>query len=87
MEEPFADTATMTPQPRRREIAAILARGVLRLRQVSQSPPNATRTRRTSPDHTPNRVWAKRARPQHAKQIARFHRGLAMPPRMPPPGA
>ncbi len=33
MEEPFADPAGMTPQQRRQEIAAILARGALRLRQ------------------------------------------------------
>ena len=37
MEEPFADPATMTPSQRRREIAAILAKGVLRLRQAAQA--------------------------------------------------
>jgi len=35
MEEPFADPAAMTPARRRREIAAILAQGVLRLLQVA----------------------------------------------------
>lgn len=39
MEEPFADAAAMTPAQRRREIAAILARGVLRLRQATQTSP------------------------------------------------
>jgi hypothetical protein len=39
MEEPFADPAAMTPFERRREIAAILARGVLRLRQAAQTSP------------------------------------------------
>ncbi len=34
MEEPFDDPAKMTPQQRRHEIATILARGVLRLRQA-----------------------------------------------------
>jgi len=37
MDAPFADAATMTPQARRQEIAAILARGVLRLRQAGQT--------------------------------------------------
>jgi hypothetical protein len=37
MEEPIADPVTMTPQQRRHEIAAILARGVLRLRQAAQT--------------------------------------------------
>ena len=37
MEEPFADPAAMTPAQRRHEIAAILARGMLRLRQAAQT--------------------------------------------------
>jgi hypothetical protein len=37
MEEPFADPAAMTPHARRQEIAAILARDVLRLRQAGQA--------------------------------------------------
>jgi len=37
MDEPFADPAAMTPQERRQELAAILARGVLRLRQAGQT--------------------------------------------------
>jgi len=37
MEEPFADPAAMTPHERRQEIAAILARGVLRLCQAAQA--------------------------------------------------
>lgn len=47
MDEPFADPAAMTPQERRREIAAILARGVLRLRQAGQTCPGS-RSSRTS---------------------------------------
>lgn len=40
MEECFAEPATMTPHQRLQEIAAILARGVLRLRQA-QTPPGS----------------------------------------------
>jgi hypothetical protein len=47
MDEPFADPAAMTPQQRRKEIAAILARGVLRLRQAAQASPGS-RPSRTS---------------------------------------
>jgi len=39
------DPADMTPSQRRREIAAILARGVLRLRQCAQSSPNSGESR------------------------------------------
>ncbi len=39
MEEPLVDPAAMTPAQRRREIAAILARGVLRLRNPAQTSP------------------------------------------------
>ena len=39
MEEPIADPAAMTPNERRQEIAAILAKGVLRLRQAAQASP------------------------------------------------
>ena len=46
MEEPITDPATMTPQQRRHEIAAILARGVLRLRQAAQTSP-CSRSSRT----------------------------------------
>lgn len=45
MEEPFADPAAMTPHKRRQEIAAILARGVLRLRQAGQSSPGSRSSR------------------------------------------
>ena len=45
MEEPTADPATMTPQQRRHEIAAILARGVLRLRQAAQASPGSRSSR------------------------------------------
>ena len=45
MEEPIADPATMTPQQRRYEIAAILARGVLRLRQAAQASPGSRSSR------------------------------------------
>ena len=41
MEEPIADPAAMTPSQRRREIAAILARGVLRLRLAGQTCPGS----------------------------------------------
>ena len=34
------DPAAMTPSQRRREIAAILARGILRLRQCAQESPS-----------------------------------------------
>jgi len=37
MEECFAEPATMTPHQRLQEITAILARGVLRLRQAGQT--------------------------------------------------
>jgi len=37
MPEMLDDPAKMTPQQRRQEIAAILARGVLRLRQAAQT--------------------------------------------------
>ncbi len=46
MDEPIADPAAMTPQQRRQEIAAILARGVLRLRQAAQASP-CSRSSRT----------------------------------------
>ncbi len=39
------DPASMTPPERRREIAAILARGVLRLRQCAQSSPSSGESR------------------------------------------
>ena len=40
------DPANMTPSERRREIAAILARGVLRLRQCARSSPSSGESRR-----------------------------------------
>ncbi|HRT50798.1 MAG TPA: hypothetical protein P5279_09915 [Anaerohalosphaeraceae bacterium] len=45
MEEPFADPAAMTPHKRRQEIAAILARGVLRLRQADETCPGSRSSR------------------------------------------
>lgn len=48
MEEPIADPrnpAAMTPHERRREIAVILARGVLRLRQAAQASPGSRSSR------------------------------------------
>jgi hypothetical protein len=39
------DQAAMTPHERRREIAAILARGVLRLRQAAQGRPGSRSSR------------------------------------------
>ena len=44
MEEPSADPrnpAAMTPHERRQEIASILARGVLRLRQAGRASPGS----------------------------------------------
>jgi len=49
MPDMLDDPAVMTPSQRRREIAAILARGVLRLRQAAQ----------TSPDSQPSRTAEK----------------------------
>ena len=54
MEEPITDPATMTPQQRRHEIAAILARGVLRLRQAAQTSP-CSRSSRTPENHAKQR--------------------------------
>lgn len=45
MEEPIADPAAMTPHERRPEIAAILAKGVLRLRQATQASPGSRSSR------------------------------------------
>ena len=39
------DPASMTPSERRREIAVILARGLLRLRQCAQSSPSSGESR------------------------------------------
>jgi len=44
------DPAEMTPDQRRREIAAILARGVLRLRQCRKNPPGS------DPSRTPEKA-------------------------------
>ena len=41
MPDMLDDPAVMTPSQRRREIAAILARGVLRLRQCGENPPDS----------------------------------------------
>jgi len=41
MTDMLDDPAVMTPPQRRREIAAILARGVLRLRQCRENTPNS----------------------------------------------
>ena len=41
MPDMLDDPAVMTPSQRRREIAAILARGVLRLRQCREYPPDS----------------------------------------------
>ena len=43
------DPAEMTPPQRRREIAAILARGVLRLRQCNEIPPGSDPSRTVEP--------------------------------------
>jgi len=47
MPETLNDPAVMTPQQRHQEIASILAKGVLRLRQTAQSLPGP-RSSRTS---------------------------------------
>ena len=39
------DPAAMTPSERRHEVAAILARGVLRLRQCREKPPGSGESR------------------------------------------
>jgi hypothetical protein len=48
------DPAAMTPLQRRREIAAILARGVLRLRQCREKMPDSRSNR------TAEKVWESR---------------------------
>jgi len=45
MDEPVANPAAMTPHERRQEIASILARGVLRLRQAGQTCPGSRSSR------------------------------------------
>ena len=44
------DPATMTPSQRRHEIAAILARGVLRLHQAAQASPGSGPSRTAEKD-------------------------------------
>jgi len=44
------DPAAMTPSERRREIASILARGVLRLRQCRETPPGSGTSRTVEKD-------------------------------------
>jgi hypothetical protein len=58
MEEPFANPAAMTPAQRRQEIAAILARGVLRLRQIAPTSPGTgcSRTAEESAESRGNRL-------------------------------
>ena len=50
MSELSDDPATMTPQQRRQEIAAILARGVLRLRQTAETSPGSQTDRTAGKD-------------------------------------
>ena len=45
MTDMLDDPAVMSPSQRRREIAAILARGVLRLRQCNEIPPGSDPSR------------------------------------------
>ncbi len=47
MTDMLDDPATMTPSQRRREIAAILARGVLRLRQCRENTHDSQASRTT----------------------------------------
>ena len=50
MPEMLDDPATMTPAQRRQEIAAILARGVMRLRQTAPTSPGSQSTRTAGKD-------------------------------------
>jgi hypothetical protein len=52
------DPVTMTPSQRRREIAAILAKGVPRLRQCRENPPDSqpSRTLEKPLEFSPNRL-------------------------------
>ena len=50
MPDMLNDPATMFPSQRRREVAAILARGVLRLRQCREDPPDS------QPSRTPEKA-------------------------------
>lgn len=50
MRHTLDDPAVMTPSKRRREIAAILARGVLRLRQCTQTPAGSGESRTVEKD-------------------------------------
>jgi hypothetical protein len=66
MEEPFADPrnpAAMTPHKRRQEIAVILARGVLRLRQTGQACPGSLSSRDREANARNPRVGIKPSRP------------------------
>ncbi len=61
MEEPIVDPrnpAAMTPHERRQEIAATLAKGVLRLRQATQASPSSrsSRTPENPAKQSPNRL-------------------------------
>mgnify|MGYP000265345437 CR=1 FL=1 len=58
MEEPLANPAALTPAQRRQEIAAILARGVLRLRNMAQASPGlgSSRTVEESAESRGNRL-------------------------------
>ncbi len=44
------DPAAMTPEQRRREVAAILARGVLRLRRAAENGPGSSLERTSEKD-------------------------------------
>ena len=50
MPDTLDDPAVMTPSERRREVASILARGVLRLRQCREKPPGSAQPRTVEKD-------------------------------------
>ena len=70
MDDPLADSrnpSTMTPHERRQEIAAILARGVLRLHHAAQSTSGSrpSRTSEESAELRENRLDAGRKSSPH----------------------
>lgn len=54
----MTDPAAMPPSERRREVAAILAKGVLRLRQCRENPPDSQPSRALEKplEFSPNRL-------------------------------
>lgn len=71
MTDMLDDPAAMTPSQRRREIAAILARGVLRLRQCGENPPGSQPSRIAEESSEPgqNRLDAGARRSPHVPAV------------------